>query len=378
MRSFAATGQRATNQIFLTHFKGERFRHFWIYALVTVLFSSNVMLAIALYKNPKIAEALSSTSAMQLAAYENRIALLRTELDRVQSRQFARSGDVNLQLQELAAQQDLLIEQHDYVKSLADMATSLGLDVKSDKSAAIRTNPPELTGTAQTDIAQVTQNIITMQAESLSALNAITASADNSAMVIEKELKRAGLPVKLEPASGGLYLPARADLNNIDHVDAANAAMNALSRFENAKSTLINAPIYRPVPWKFKYSSRFGNRSDPFTGKSAFHSGLDFRAPRGTKVAPVGNGKVTYASLKGGYGKTVEITHPSGLVSRYAHLSAILVKKGQTVSPNDTIALVGSSGRSTGPHLHLEIRKNGEPINPDRFIVAGAKLTKFL
>ena len=383
MRSFAANSQKANPLPVLAFFKGERFKYFWIYALVAVLFSTNVILAIALYKSPKIAAALSSTSQIQLAAYENRIAHLRTELDRLHSRQFAKSGNINLQLQELAAQQELLIEQHDYVKSLADKAKSLGLDVKSNKSAAIRTTTlPALTGSANTDIASVTDNIVSMQEESLIALNTIAQSAAQGTNKIATEMKRAGLSLSLPEAIGGPYMPPRTDLGSdldyMDHIDAANAAMSALTRFQHAKDALSAAPIYRPLNWKYKYSSRFGNRRDPFTGKSAFHSGLDFSAPKGAKVTPVGAGRVTFAGRKGGYGNTVEVTHPNGLLSRYAHLSAIRVKKGQKVNQNHILGLVGSTGRSTGPHLHLEMRKNDKPINPDRFITAGAKLATFL
>lgn len=383
MRSFATTSQKANPLPSLAFFKGERFKHFWIYALVAVLFSSNVLLAIALYKSPKIAAALSSASEIQLAAYENRIAHLRTELDRLHSRQFAKSGNINLQLQELAAQQELLIEQHDYVKSLADKAKSLGLDVKSNKSAAFRApNAPTFSDNAVTDIASVTENIILMQEDSLNALTAIAQSAQSSTDKIASELKRAGLNISLPDATGGPYMPPRSDLgldvDYMDHIDAANAAMSALTRFQHARNALSAAPIHRPLAWKHKYSSRFGNRRDPFTGKSAFHSGLDFRAPQGAKVTPIGAGRVTFAGRKGGYGNTVEVTHSNGLVSRYAHLSAIRVKKGQTVNPNHMLGLVGSTGRSTGPHLHLEVRKNDKPLNPDRFITAGAKLAAFL
>lgn len=378
MRSFAATGQKAQTLPVLAFLTSERFKHFWIYALVTVLFSSNILLAIALYKSPKIADALSAKSAIQLAAYENRIAHLRTELDRLHSRQYAKSGDLNLQLQELSAQQELLIEQHDYVKSLAEKAKSLGLDIATNKKAALRTTTlATLTGTAQTDIANVSDSLNMMQAESLSALNTIARSADKGADLIAKELKRAGLAIKAQAATGGPYIAPRADMDYVDHVDAANAAIGALTRFQNAKDAVKAAPIHRPLANKFKYSSRFGNRKDPFTGKSAFHSGLDFAAPKGTNVKSIGSGRVTFAGVKGGYGNTIEITHLNGLISRYAHLSALRVKQGQTVNLNHTIGLVGSTGRSTGAHLHLEIRKNNEAINPDRFITAGAKLSKF-
>lgn len=354
------------------------FRTYWIYGLVALLFASNIVFAIALYKSPLIAKALSQGADIQIAAYENRIAHLRTELDRLHSRQYAKSGDINLQMQELVAQQELLMEQHDYVKNLAEKAKSLGLDVQSNQSASIRpASVPQLE--APTDIDDVALNIEQMQTESLLALNAIAKSADASSETIARELKKAGLSIQFNTSDvGGPFIPSNADEDALDHIDAANAAMNALTRFQAARKSLSVAPIHRPLASAHKYSSQFGNRRDPFTGKSAFHSGLDFRAPAGTPVKSVGFGRVTFAGRKGGYGNAVEVTHANGLVSRYAHLSRISVKTGTTVNADTVIGLVGSTGRSTGPHLHLELRKNDQPLDPDRFIRVGSKLSKFL
>ncbi len=114
-------------------------------------------------------------------------------------------------------------------------------------------------------------------------------------------------------------------------------------------------------------SSKFGFRRDPFTGKKRMHKGIDFAGRKGTPVNTVGGGVVQFIGLKGGYGKVVEIDHSDGVVSRYAHLSVIKVKPGQVVKKGEQIALVGSTGRSTGPHLHLEVLKNGVQQNPARY-----------
>nr|WP_255769669.1 M23 family metallopeptidase [Maritalea mediterranea] len=161
-------------------------------------------------------------------------------------------------------------------------------------------------------------------------------------------------------------------------MQAANYALDALSRYEQAKQHIQAVPIFRPLPVSYGLSSRFGNRRDPFTGRSAFHSGLDFRAPTGAKVTAMGVGKVTFAGRKGGYGNAVEITHLNGLVTRYAHLSKIKVKRGQKVDRTTIIGLVGSTGRSTGPHLHLEVRKNDKPTDPARYINVGNKLKSLI
>ena len=354
-----------------------RFRHWWVYAVIAALLASNVFLGIALYKSPQIAKALSQTSDLQISAYENRIAYLRTELDRLHSRQNAKSGDINLQLQELVSQQELLIEQHDYVRTLADKAKSLGLDLPSNKSAAA-TLAPRIP-TTSTDIAEVTTRLTQMQNESLVALQSIAKSASDSSNIIAAELKKAGYATNWQnSATGGPYIPAQDTISADEHIDAANAAMMALARFQKAKAAISDAPIFRPLASQHSYSSRFGNRKDPFTGRKAFHSGLDFRAPSGTKVRSLGAGKVIFAGRRGGYGNTVEIKHSNGMVSRYAHLSKIRVKVGASVNRHTTIGLVGSTGRSTGPHLHLEVRSNDKPLDPHAFIRIGSKLAKYL
>ncbi len=111
-------------------------------------------------------------------------------------------------------------------------------------------------------------------------------------------------------------------------------------------------------------SSGFGSRVDPFTGFEEPHLGIDLAAPPGTPVLAAGSGIVSYADNGGSYGMLVEITHGGGYVTRYAHNASILVQPGETVGQGDAIALLGSTGRSTGPHLHFEVLRDGEPVDP--------------
>ena len=111
-------------------------------------------------------------------------------------------------------------------------------------------------------------------------------------------------------------------------------------------------------------SSNYGMRKDPFTGKITMHKGMDIAARKGASVYPVGKGKVIFSGAKAGYGNTVEIEHSRTVVSRYSHLKKSLVEVGQMIKKTDIIAQVGNTGRSTGPHLHLEIAFNGETANP--------------
>lgn len=117
-------------------------------------------------------------------------------------------------------------------------------------------------------------------------------------------------------------------------------------------------------------SSSYGTRKDPFTGEQAWHSGVDFAGRGGSAIHAVGAGVVTYAGERWGYGQLVEITHGDGYVTRYGHNSKILVEEGDMVRRGDQISEMGSSGRSTGPHVHLEVLKDGEAINPWKYVQA--------
>lgn len=116
------------------------------------------------------------------------------------------------------------------------------------------------------------------------------------------------------------------------------------------------------------FSSNFGYRIDPFTGTQTFHEGIDFPAERGTPIVAAASGKVIEAGVHPQYGKILAIDHGNGLVSRYAHASEVFVSEGDLVVRGQRVATVGSTGRSTGPHLHFEVRLNGVPQNPVRFL----------
>lgn len=122
----------------------------------------------------------------------------------------------------------------------------------------------------------------------------------------------------------------------------------------------------RPITSKARMSSGFGYRY--IFGKTQFHKGMDFAAPVGTPIYATGNGVVTYSGWGSGYGRYIEINHGNGVTTRYAHNSANLVNVGDTVYANQHIANVGNTGRSTGPHLHYEVRQNGQAVNPQTYL----------
>jgi len=123
----------------------------------------------------------------------------------------------------------------------------------------------------------------------------------------------------------------------------------------------------RPVTWGW-LSSRFGRRTDPFTGRPAWHAGVDFAGKEGSDIISVGSGVVTWAGERYGYGLMVEVNHGGGITTRYGHAKEILVKVGDIVKQGETLAKMGSTGRSTGPHVHFEVRKHGKAVDPSRYV----------
>jgi murein DD-endopeptidase MepM/ murein hydrolase activator NlpD len=153
-------------------------------------------------------------------------------------------------------------------------------------------------------------------------------------------------------------------------VDARTDQLNVLEALLLQSSTSRRfMPTLPPIldSW---FSSNFGFRIDPFTGQRSFHEGVDFPAETGTAIQAAASGRVIFADVHPEYGKMVEIDHGNGLVTRYAHASQLLVKEGDLVVAGQRVAAVGTTGRSTGPHLHFEVRLNGVPQNPARFLKA--------
>jgi murein DD-endopeptidase MepM/ murein hydrolase activator NlpD len=141
--------------------------------------------------------------------------------------------------------------------------------------------------------------------------------------------------------------------------------LESLLTLVHAKKQLLPTQLPVAIGW---YSSNFGWRIDPFTGQHAFHEGMDFMAEHGADIVAAAGGAVVFSDLHPQYGNMVEIDHGNGLISRYAHASKRLVKVGDVVLRGQKIAEVGSTGRSTGTHLHFEVRQSGAPQNPARFL----------
>jgi len=149
----------------------------------------------------------------------------------------------------------------------------------------------------------------------------------------------------------------------------------SLARMSALELALDGVPQIAPAADQ-RITSAFGYRRDPFTRRAAMHSGIDFKGPLGSPIYAAAMGQVSFAGWKSGYGKCVEISHPNGMMTRYAHLSRIDVAVGQSIDAGETLGGLGSTGRSTGPHLHFEVRINGRAVNPRPFLEAAPDVLK--
>jgi murein DD-endopeptidase MepM/ murein hydrolase activator NlpD len=203
----------------------------------------------------------------------------------------------------------------------------------------------------------------------------------------ERVSQLAGVPVpasaKLPMGRGGALIGDRsltleeiqktlADLEGVSN-NKSDLLTVMESRLFDQKIAKIMLPTAQPVPGS-NLGSPFGWRIDPFTGRSALHSGLDFQADPGTPILAAAGGVVVIQEYHPAYGNMVEIDHGNGLITRYAHASATYVKKGDLVKRGQKIAAVGSTGRSTGPHLHFEVLADGTPQDPQKFLVTGGSV----
>ncbi|MCI4590521.1 M23 family metallopeptidase [Sphingobium sp. BYY-5] len=168
-------------------------------------------------------------------------------------------------------------------------------------------------------------------------------------------------------AQGGPFVPWKGEKGAM--TDELEHLADAMARMEFLERSLLTIPSGKPTAAPM-LSSSYGYRRDPFNGHAAFHAGLDFPGRYGQSIQAAAGGKVSFVGQRQGYGNVVEVEHGNGLMTRYAHLSGFASRVGQQVARGDTIGRMGSTGRSTGTHLHFEVRLNGQAINPRRFLEA--------
>jgi murein DD-endopeptidase MepM/ murein hydrolase activator NlpD len=375
-------------------------------------------------------------------AYEDRIAALRTGIDRLTSRQLVDQDSFEGKVQELLSRQAQLENRQALVASLAARIEGQGRMAAGDapqagsaaqplplfsgrnqggpippsalgyapaepprphpvmepaplrgssadagsalpgaRSDAVATVWPEKeflkSGPVQHQLGAIAAKLAHLDNSQVAALARMESQARKAASRYQSVIAELGLSASRfpsAPAQGGPYVPVRADADAGPFESLLSRVQVSLHESEKLKRVVDALPIRRPLKGELEQTSSFGYRVDPFTRGMALHTGLDLRDEAGSSVRATAAGKVTMAEWYGGYGNLVEIDHGSGIATRYGHLSAILVEDGQQVEVGTIIGRVGSTGRSTGPHLHYETRIDGQPVDPLRYLKMAGRL----
>ena len=231
---------------------------------------------------------------------------------------------------------------------------------------------------AQTRLSSISHSLDRMEKRQIAAILRIGSAASETIARLRGVMDRAGIaldrltpPPQAAGGVGGPYIPVSVDANAPAFDKAVSNVERNLVVEDRLRREVPFAPVRRPLSGQADVSSPFGYRPDPFLGRLALHPGVDLVQAFGATVKATGAGRVVHAGPMGGYGNMVEIDHGGGLATRYGHLAEILVEEGQEVEAGAPLGRLGSTGRSTGPHLHYEVRVDGEPVDPTRFLHAG-------
>jgi murein DD-endopeptidase MepM/ murein hydrolase activator NlpD len=404
--------------------RGSKIRTFavrpWVFGTVVgifLMFTAGYVAATGylVYRDDIVGATFERQAGMQ-RAYEERIALLRSELDRVTSRHIVETQTIESQVGSLVQRQELIDRRQAVLARLVAKARSEGMTV-ADTAIPIPIPRPAQAGDAIVRIPAsntvsdeafayapespsaaeiITNSIIKdgplkapMGEEALrplldeirtsideaedaqtSALDVLYRTSKADAKRLAGILGRFGLNIpdgagEDESGTGGPFLP----IGNVVFVEKADSTGKALEKIRIIRESAAGLPLAKPLQGG-RWTSNFGIRVDPFLRKPAMHSGVDFGASYGTPVEATADGIVVHAGFKGGYGRMVEIRHGHGFTTRYAHMSAIKVKEGEQVAAGTIVGHVGSSGRSTGPHLHYETRRGDKALDPTIFLGA--------
>jgi murein DD-endopeptidase MepM/ murein hydrolase activator NlpD len=407
--------------------RGNEIRHFTIRPWVAA-FCGSALAAMAvgyllatsyLVLRDDLIGATTARQARMQQAYEDRISALRAQVDRITSRQLLDQQIMETKVGELLQRQAQLSLRHGRLgpileRTEGDVGTppagGTAASAKPDKRADVsdarpqaysvasvganvgasdtrpfslwstRSDPlPSDTAADRADklFVSINESLKAIESQQLTRITTLADNAYKSADAISQALEAAGLPVDSDfgkSDTGGPLIPLDSSTMFDSKVRELDEALDALDRLKTEARRL---PLANPAPGR-SVTSPFGVRTDPLLGTAALHSGMDFRAPVGMPAKVTAPGVVVKAGWNGGYGRMVEVDHGNGFATRYGHLSKINVTVGKRVNAGDVIGKTGSSGRSTGPHLHYEIRHNGEAIDPLRFLRVGKKVAQYL
>jgi len=398
-----------------------------LFGLVPMLCAALLGAALYLIFRDDMLTSLMRRQAQMQFAYEDRIAALRDQVDQMATRQLANQDTVEGKVAELAVRQARLESRSALVSALAaKIAPSDGVSAinraaprapvppaayaapakpvekpvaapasakpapegfdlrRGGESAPVAEDVSDASDalSPQERLQTLASNVERIEQTQVSALERLRAPAAARAETLRMAFTEAGLPVErllrhanaLKPATregvGGPFEPAGGAFER-----ALGEVSRAVTLVDGLRSALPYAPLRQPLPGALDVTSSFGYRTDPFLGRLALHSGMDLRAPYGDPVRATASGRVTIAESSGGYGEMVEVDHGAGLATRYGHLSEIDVSEGQWVEAGAIVGRIGSTGRSTGPHLHYEVRVDGAAVDPSRYLKAGRLLT---
>lgn len=358
------------------------------------------------FHDETLARFVSQQSAMQLS-YEERIDALRKQIDRTATDRLVTRGGLEGRLSALAERQAAIETRQAQLASLggalADGAPSVtgaiepvpaaepsaepipgrpqkpfptpdALELRSRADEGIEATGRQSARETAGTLARLEERLDRLSDAQARILVGIAARAGRGAERLRAVLARTGLGLaRFEgpPAGlGGPLVPVPSDAFAL----ALAEAQRAVGETERLRRIAAALPLRRPLSGDGAPTSGFGTRLDPFTRGLALHTGLDLRADHGASARATGAGRVTAAEYAGGYGNMVEIDHGHGVTTRYAHLASFSASPGQWVAAGSVIGRVGSTGRSTGSHLHYETRIDGEPVDPQHFLGAGANL----
>lgn len=361
-------------------------------------------------------------------AYEDRIAALRADIDRLASRALLDQDGVEARVGEIAMRQAELESRQALVSAVTDTLQAAGVSQAAKAPLRQRSIKPEepvrasgltsfapvgsgkpmpapdmpqlrgaderapwQSGEAAEPVAPARRVAETLtkldraidrsSTAQLAALREIDRSLSETQKTLRGALSETGLDADRLAATtaiakgvGGPFVPIRIDPAAGPFEATLHSLQPRIATVFRLRNLVEQLPLRRPMQGEIDMSSNFGYRVDPFTRGPAMHTGIDFRAEHGSPIRATAPGKVVTAEYSGGYGNMVEIEHAGGITTRYAHMSAILVSEGQSVTSGTIVGRVGSTGRSTGPHLHYETRIDGDAVNPIRFLSAGSKL----
>ena len=375
---------------------------FWI-AVGTVVILAGWSATTATYFafSDDVLKGLIARQAEQQYAYEDRIAELRAQIDRTTSRQLLDQEQFEQKLNDLLRRQAALESRATALSGISDPATTGSLRSSStggnepkpisdslltphllDRGTALEpdrapTNKkPGKEADIGTKLGRIEASLDRVDRREGAMLAQLQARYEGKARKMRSVLAQLGLKLDANPPAGigGPFVPVALPSESQSFERALTRVNIARAYADKLSATLVSVPVREPVTGEIDFSSPFGVRVDPFLHVPAMHTGIDFRGTYGEPAHATAAGTVTSAGWSGGYGQMVEIDHGNGLATRYGHLSEIDVRVGQSIRIGQVVGRIGSTGRSTGPHLHYETRVDGEAVDPQKFLKAGATL----